>query len=491
MSIITDDNIRKRIDKAKKNQEIITDWDVSRVTDMHALFHEWRDFNQPLNWDTSNVLTMEGMFYGCTRFNSELRFNTRHVEMMDNMFKGCTDFNQPLNFNTQHVTDMKAMFFNCRSFNQRLHFDTHNVESMTDMFRGCTNFNQPLHFNTQIVTNMERMFMNCTSFNQSLDNWDFSSVVDMHDILTGCTSFTYTHPSLLLEQEEQEEQEHQGIAFEVHNKFTKFLPIRAKYLSIIKQPEIDFGNNIPRYFRDVQDTFTTKIKKLFTGHDQTQKLQQLQRAFDKIRNSLPGQSPEYLQLIVKSINFAFSREDDFTTEYLKIFLDESCNAYAGSGDTTSCVNGIIERFVLAVGSAAETLCTTGECDPIYKELDDLMNSKFQLSVYAEKWWDEEIQKPEIKDLSPQGKKSNFIHYLIENARRLNQYNPTVESQINEEAEKLDYAFHLGQLGGSRKSRKCRKSRNFKKSRKCRKSNKKSRKSSRRRRNTRKAKPVKI
>ena len=317
------------------------------------------------------------------------------------------------------------------------------------------------------------MFMFCRQFNQSLDDWNFDSVTYARGMLDGCTSFTHHDPSILIEQqrmyEEQQQQPQQpqqqprGDAFEVHNKYQNFLPIRAEYLEIIRQPEIEFGD-INKY---VRDRFTYKIRELFTGDDLREKLEMFERAFTKVRNTLPTESPEVLQLIVKSINFVFSskREPNFTREYLISFLDESCNAYAGPGDGTSCVHGIIERFVLAVGSAAETLCIDGKCETeerkIYKELDELMNIKFNLSECSTKWWEEEIVKPEINSLSPEDKKANFIQYLVENARRLNQYNRGVGDQIGELANQLDSygAFKKGELGGSRKK-------SIRKSKKC-------------------------
>ena len=42
----------------------ISDWDVSRVTDMSELFSEMELFNDNLNdWNVSNVTSMNYMFY--------------------------------------------------------------------------------------------------------------------------------------------------------------------------------------------------------------------------------------------------------------------------------------------------------------------------------------------------------------------------------------------------------------------------------------------
>jgi len=51
----------------------LNSWDVSKVTDMSAMFRSCTSFNQPLNnWDVSKVTGMSLMFRGCTSFNQDL-----------------------------------------------------------------------------------------------------------------------------------------------------------------------------------------------------------------------------------------------------------------------------------------------------------------------------------------------------------------------------------------------------------------------------------
>ncbi len=83
-NIITNDNIRSLVKTYINNrlglpawlQPIpISDWDVSRVTDMDNLFKSLRTFNEPLtNWNVSNVRSMRHMFQGCRNFNQPLNF---------------------------------------------------------------------------------------------------------------------------------------------------------------------------------------------------------------------------------------------------------------------------------------------------------------------------------------------------------------------------------------------------------------------------------
>ncbi len=54
---------RKKIIVEKYGE--ISNWDVSNVTDMEAMFKNKQSFNQPLNdWNVSNVTRMYNMFAG-------------------------------------------------------------------------------------------------------------------------------------------------------------------------------------------------------------------------------------------------------------------------------------------------------------------------------------------------------------------------------------------------------------------------------------------
>ena len=126
----------------------ISNWDVSKVTDMSRMFAGAESFNQPLNnWDVSNV------------------------EYMYGMFSGATSFNQPLdNWNVSNVTDMSDMFGDAKSFNQPLNkWNVSNITTMLHMFACATSFNQPLdEWNVSKVTTMHGMFYHASSFNQPL-----------------------------------------------------------------------------------------------------------------------------------------------------------------------------------------------------------------------------------------------------------------------------------------------------------------------------------
>ena len=172
----------------------LNEWNVGKVTNMEAMFSSCSSFNQPLDkWDVSEVARMGGMFYNCTSFNQPLdKWNVSKVTGMWKMFQGCSSFNQPLDkWDVSKVTGMNEMFRDCTSFNQLLDkWDVSKVTDMESMFSGCTSFNKSLNeWKVGEVTDMAGMFRGCTSFNQPLDKWDVSKVTGMRDMFSGCTSF--------------------------------------------------------------------------------------------------------------------------------------------------------------------------------------------------------------------------------------------------------------------------------------------------------------
>ena len=171
---------------------------------------------------------------------------------------------------------------------------------------------------------------------------------------------------------------------------------------------------------------------------------------NKIKNYI---SQEDEQLIGKSIQFAFSQDEHFIKEYITIFLDETCNAYTGENDNTSCVKGIIERFVLGVGKTVEIICTPTCNNPVYQKLNDLMNKKFLLEEEARHWFTEKAETETVKRLSKEERKKHFINYLINKAKQEDTYNEEINKEIKKYADNIDYSFENLQIGGKKQKRK--------------------------------------
>ena len=60
----------------RRLESIISNWDVSNVTDMSGMFYGVSSFNEPIgNWNVSNVTNMNGTFYNASAFNQTLGLN--------------------------------------------------------------------------------------------------------------------------------------------------------------------------------------------------------------------------------------------------------------------------------------------------------------------------------------------------------------------------------------------------------------------------------
>jgi len=243
-----------------------------------------------------------------------------------------------------------------------------------------------------------------------------------------------------------------GAAYEVHEAFARFEPKINDFLAIINQP----NKIVPDIYSYIQELFTTNITQLFP--DDNEKINEFNAAFNKISGRI---GENYKDLIVKSIDYAFSQDEHFKEEYIKTFLDEACRTYPGP-NPLSCVQGIIERFTLGIGSVVEILCVSGCENQTYQALNKLFNPKFDIDKTSNEWWETMAVTDEVKMLNQQQRKEHYKNYLREKARELNDYNDYMEQEITRYADNIDYSFEHLALGGTRK-----KTRNPKKSRKTR------------------------
>ena len=76
----------------------LSEWDVSRVTNMAHMFYSARSFNGDLSkWDVSAVTSMEHMFYSAKSFNTDLsKWDVSKVSSMWGMFYAASSFGQVL-----------------------------------------------------------------------------------------------------------------------------------------------------------------------------------------------------------------------------------------------------------------------------------------------------------------------------------------------------------------------------------------------------------
>ena len=108
-------DLLKQLIKERGNEGNFNDIDTSKITNMTDLFYDINEFNGDIsNWDVSKVTNMELMF-ASSSFNGDIS-----------------------NWNVSKVTNMYGMFYDCKSFNQNISkWNVSNVKNYQKTFQNC------------------------------------------------------------------------------------------------------------------------------------------------------------------------------------------------------------------------------------------------------------------------------------------------------------------------------------------------------------------
>ena len=152
---------------------VMSDWDVSRVTNMDQLFYDpprvggdkMKSFDGMLgDWDVSSVTSFEKMFKNA------------------NAFKGTNLYN----WDVSSATNMHGMFEHAESFVARISgWNVGNVKTMATMFQNALSFNQPLKdWDVSSCKDFARMFSGVfeSGFAQDVSTWNTRNDANMNNI---------------------------------------------------------------------------------------------------------------------------------------------------------------------------------------------------------------------------------------------------------------------------------------------------------------------
>ncbi len=169
---------------------------LSFVTDLSFMFTYAVSFDGDLsNWNVSNVTNMEALF-AITPFNHDIsNWNVSNVTNMAYLFDS-SYFNQDIsNWNVANVSTMFGMFQDARTFNQDLsNWTVDNVSTMAHMFLGAIVFNRDLgDWNITNVGNMSDMLtrsgMSIGNYDKTLIGWSSQNV--QSNVSLGATNLFY------------------------------------------------------------------------------------------------------------------------------------------------------------------------------------------------------------------------------------------------------------------------------------------------------------
>ena len=158
----------------------MSDWDVSKITDMRDTFRFLSNFNGDISrWDVSSVTNMNGMFSHASAFNGDIsKWDVSSVTSMNGMFERAFAFNGDISkWDVSEVTNMEKMFEDAFAFNGDISkWDVSEVTNMNEMFSGASAFNSDIsEWDVSKCTDarsLSSMFRYASSFDQNLSSWN-------------------------------------------------------------------------------------------------------------------------------------------------------------------------------------------------------------------------------------------------------------------------------------------------------------------------------
>lgn len=185
---------RSGLDTAIANNQDLTKYCTSKITDMSSLSLDSL-FNQAIGfWDVSNVNNMANIFSGATSFNQDISsWNTASVTNTSSMFQNASAFNQSLtqignSWNLESVANMNGMFDGATS----LSTNNYDIFLYSQANNTATNSNISITVSSNYTDSTSRAYLTGTKNWTINDNgFDISSICnpDTSVIVSGSLDF--------------------------------------------------------------------------------------------------------------------------------------------------------------------------------------------------------------------------------------------------------------------------------------------------------------
>ena len=194
-NIIDMSDLFVEINKIKKINFNVSNWDVSNVENMSNIFSYCFAFDCDLSkWNVSNVTNTSCMFYYCHNFKAKglENWNVSKVTHFEYMFSYCdniTDIDLS-KWNVSNGMYFNLMFYKCENFkgNGLEKWSLDNAEYMSNMFEYCENFDCDVsNWKMSKAETIKYMFSYCVNFTgNGLNKWKLTPKTEINKALDHC-----------------------------------------------------------------------------------------------------------------------------------------------------------------------------------------------------------------------------------------------------------------------------------------------------------------
>jgi hypothetical protein len=178
----------------------------------------------------------------------------------------------------------------------------------------------------------------------------------------------------------------------------------------------------------------------------------------RLKNSHELEASGLKKLVSDTAKFVSAQPKEFTDFYLHAFIQDCYHAYASEsgeplpdGQGMSCTKGIVERFIWIVGDTAQAMCSDGCTNPVYEKLLDVFGKrKLDKNELTQEWNDTVLETPEFQNKETMTKeqvKQSYMDFMKQKYAAAGLWFPNTQRMVEEEADKLEYAFESRAFGG--------------------------------------------
>jgi surface protein len=478
-----------------KFDEPIGSWDVGNVTDMTRMFYKCVVFDEPIgSWNVRNVTNMTSMFDGCESFNQDISSweqRLRPYLIKDYIFYNCPirDDYKPLRSQFQGINDynieylVSQYFDNASMLTTKLRdiplgkwdvsrvtnmsglfstddgeendfsgegleaWDVSNVTNMSYMFYNCVDFDAPIgSWNVRNVTDMAGMFEGCESFNQDISSWEQRLRPDVRadSIFEECPLRDDYKP-LRFRRDNNRRVRARVDPFQVHKGAKK---INYKKLCDFLQ---EHTGEVPV---QALDTFGKFIETAMTnfirdsGVDGQASLENIM--VSRLRNLQYDQfGTDLLRTCKYALYYVERQSSGFKRAYVETFLLDCTQAYEGEGGGMTCAQGALERIIISLVTAVQTMVSLGNQKPEWETLIAIIEADpaKMIPSYIQDWYKAHNSKGTgafAAVTSGDMRRADLRTYLLQ---RFPNETALIDQQIQKVADHIGYDDDVFQYGG--------------------------------------------